>query len=210
LQKAEAIREHNAEHSARLTQAIDEAISRTPRPETRAAIGEFIEALTRGIPHRVRIETRSVTTAVAGARGSVAGESLGRPQWLWQDAGMPFYRADSLTVSGPKFAALVARSATAEADTKPNMTDPTLEQETLQAFAVVEDVSDQVVRFGVGAQAVSERLASESVFSVNAAFAEALETAAGTPVTFTTSASHMADAGIAQIWAQTGANRQRS
>jgi hypothetical protein len=55
-------------------------------------------------------------------------------------------------VSGPKFAAPVARSATAEAGTKPNMTDPTFEQETLQAFAVAEDFSDQVVRFGVGAR----------------------------------------------------------
>ena len=36
------------------------------------------------------------------------------------------------------------------------MTDPTLEQETLQAFAVVEEVSDQVVRFGVGAPAATE------------------------------------------------------
>ena len=85
------------------------------------------------------------------------------------------------------------------------MTDPTLEQETLQAFAVVEEVSDQVVRFGVGATAVTERLAAESVFSVNHAFADALETAAGTPVTYTTSASHMADTGIATIWAATGA-----
>ena len=50
------------------------------------------------------------------------------------------------------------------------------------AFAVLQDVSDQVIRFGVGAQAVSERLAAESVFSVNAAACNALETAAGTPV----------------------------
>jgi hypothetical protein len=54
-------------------------------------------------------------------------------------------------------------------------------------------------------QAITNRLAAESVFSVNAAFADALETAAGTPVTFSTSASHMVDAGIAQIWAATGA-----
>jgi hypothetical protein len=48
------------------------------------------------------------------------------------------------------------------------MADPTLEQETLEAFAVVEEVSDQLVRFGVGAQAITNRLAAESVFSVNA------------------------------------------
>ena len=193
------------EHRERVIAAIGEATDRTPRPETRAAFGEFVEALTRGVPHRVQIETRSVTTAVAGARGAVAVEAIGRPQWLWQDAGIPFFPADSLTVSGPKFAALVARSATAEAGTKPNMTDPTLEQETLQAFAVVEEISDQVVRFGVGATAVTNRLAAESVFSVNAAFAEALEAAAGTAVTYATSASHMADHGIATIWAATGA-----
>jgi hypothetical protein len=68
-------------------------------------------------------------------------------------------------VSGPKYAALVAQSATAEGDNKPNMTDPTLATATLAAFAVVEDVSDQAIRFGVGAQAFTERLASESVFS---------------------------------------------
>jgi hypothetical protein len=43
------------------------------------------------------------------------------------------------------------------------------------------------------------------VFSVNAATADAVETAAGTPVTFATSASHMADLGIAKVWAKTGA-----
>ena len=85
------------------------------------------------------------------------------------------------------------------------MADPTLATATLAAFAVVEDVSDQMIRFGVGAQAVTNRLASESVFSVNAAAADALETAAGTPITFATSASHMADLGIAKVWAQTGA-----
>jgi len=99
----------------------------------------------------------------------------------------------------------VAQSATAEGDNKPNMTDPTLATATLVAFAVVEDVSDQVIRFGVGAQAVTERLASESVFSVNAATANALETAAETPVMFATSASQMADLGIAKVWTKTGA-----
>jgi hypothetical protein len=37
------------------------------------------------------------------------------------------------------------------------------------------------------------------------AFAYAPETAAGTPVTFATSASHMADRAIAKVWEQTGA-----
>jgi hypothetical protein len=61
------------------------------------------------------------------------------------------------------------------------------------------------VRYGVGAQVVSERLAAEAIFSVNAAFADALEAAAGTPVVYATGPSHMADSGIARIWAATGA-----
>ncbi|WP_185292569.1 hypothetical protein [Mycolicibacterium litorale] len=184
---------------------IGAQIESLPRPESRAAIGAFVEGLSHGVPVRVQVETRAVTTAVAGARGAVATESVGRPQWLWQAAGIPFYQADSLTVSGPKFAALVARGATAEAGTKPNMTDPTLESETLAAFAVVEEISDQVVRFGVGAAAITNRLASEVVFSVNSAFADSLEAAAGTPVTYATSPSHMADLAIARVWAKTGA-----
>jgi hypothetical protein len=72
-------------------------------------------------------------------------------------------------------------------------------------FAVIPTVSDQVLRFGVGPTAVTDRLAAESVFSVNAAAADALETAAGTPVAFTVSALRMADLGIAKVWAKTGA-----
>jgi hypothetical protein len=65
-------------------------------------------------------------------------------------------------VSGPKYAALVAQSATAEGDNKPNMTDPTLATATLAAFAVVEDVSDRVIRFGVGAQAGAPNASPQS------------------------------------------------
>jgi hypothetical protein len=185
--------------------AIDQALANNPRPETRAAMSEFTEALARGIPHRATLECRSVTTTLAGARGAVAAGGIGQPQWLWDAAGIPFFDADSLTVKGPKWAALVAQSATPETSTKPNMADPTLSTATLAAFAVVDEVTDQVIKFGVGPQAVSSRLASEVVFSVNAAFAEALETAAGTPVTYATSASHMADLAIARVWAKTGA-----
>uniref|UniRef100_A0A5Q5BP82 Phage major capsid protein n=1 Tax=Mycobacterium sp. (strain MCS) TaxID=164756 RepID=A0A5Q5BP82_MYCSS len=184
---------------------IGRAIESMPRPESRAAIGAFVEGLSHGVPVRVNVECRSITSATAGARTEVANNSGGRPEWLWTAAGIPFNRATSLKVQGPKWAALVARSATAEGGTKPNATDPTLEEETLQAFAVVEEVSDQVVRYGIGAQAVADRLAAESVFSVNAAFAGALEAAAGTPVTYATSASHMADLAIARVWAKTGA-----
>lgn len=198
-------RERQEEDYADKMSMIDDAVRGTPRPETRGAIAAFTRGLANGVPTRVVVEARAVTSANAGARGAVAAGAIGRPQWLWQAAQIPFFPADSLKVSGPKFAALVARSATAEGANKPNLADPTLEEETLEAFAVVEEISDQVVRFGVGAQAVSERLASESVFSVNAAFADALEAAAGTPVAYAGSANRMADLGIARIWARTGA-----
>ncbi|WP_326547044.1 hypothetical protein QGN32_02185 [Mycolicibacterium sp. ND9-15] len=195
-----------AEHSERMRSAVATAVeTRGSRPEDHGQLIEFAQALTRGVPARVQIECRSITSANAGARGAVAVEQLGRPQWLWQAAGIPFTPADSLTVSGPLYDALVAQTATDEGGTKPAMGDPALASATLKAFAVTSVVSDQVIRFGVGAAAVSERLAAESVFSVNAAIADALETAAGTPVTYATSASHMADAGIAKVWAQTGA-----
>src|SRR4051794_15180150 len=62
-----------AEFAERTRQAVAAATDSMPRPETRAAFSEFVEALTRGVPHRVQ-ETRCVTTAVAGARGAVAVE----------------------------------------------------------------------------------------------------------------------------------------
>lgn len=205
IRDALELRNRNDTQQAGYFQAIDDAVRGTPRPETRGAFDAFARGLANGVPTRVVVETRAVTSANAGARGAVAAGGIGRPEWLWQAAGIPFFPANSLKVSGPKFAALVARSSTAEGANKPNMADPSLEEETLEAFAVVEEISDQVVRFGVGAQAVSERLASESVFSVNAAFADALEAAAGTPVVYAGSASRMADLGIARIWARTGA-----
>lgn len=203
LQKAAAVREHNAEHRARIAEAMGQIEHRSRADD--GALDAFALALTRGVPVRVAVETRSVTTANAGARANVAGGNLGRPEWLYTSLRIPFAVSDSLKVAGPKFAQLVARGATAELGTKPNMTDPTLEESTLEAFAVVEDVSDQLVRFGIGAGAVTARLASESVFSVNAAIADALEAAAGTPIVYSTGAGHMVDAGIAKIWARTGA-----
>lgn len=195
--------DHRARSDERLA-AIDQAVATTPRPESRAAMAHFAEELAAGRPARVSVECRSVTSANAGARGGVAVEQLGRPEWLYTACRIPFTVADHLTVSGPLYAALVAQSATAEAQDKPAMTDPTLASATLAAFAVTQTVSDQVIRFGVGAQAVTDRLAAESVFSVNRAAAEALETAAGAPLVYTESAGHMADYGIATVWAQTG------
>lgn len=193
------------EHRDRLNGEIQHLIDHRTPPETRAAMGAFVTNLTRGVPQRLQVECRSVTTTNSGSRHAVAGAGLGRPEWLYDACRIPFSVSDSLVVSGPKFAALVAQSATAEAGTKPGMTDPTLATGTLAAFAVVEEVTDQMVRFGAGAQAVTDRLTAESVFSVNAAAADALETAAGTPITYATGASHMADLGIARVWAKTGA-----
>ena len=138
-----------AEHAERMRTAIAEAIDSTPRPETR---GRSDEALTRGMPYRVQVECRSITSANAGARGAVAVEAIGRPQWLYQAASIPFTVADSLTVMGPLYDALVAQSATNEGSNKPTMGDPALASATLKAFAVTSTVSDQVIRFGVGAR----------------------------------------------------------
>jgi hypothetical protein len=203
LQKAVAI----ADDAQRRREQIQEAIDSTPRPETRGRLDEFAEALTRGMPYRVQVECRSITSANAGARGAVAVEAIGRPQWLYMLASIPFTPANELTVTGPLFDALVAQAATNEAQTKPAMGDPALASATLKAFAVTSTVSDQVIRFGVGARAVTERLAAESVFSVNAAIADSLETAAGAATTFvaSSSAGYMCDLAIAKVWAQTGA-----
>lgn len=195
-----------AERSRDRAAQIGNAIASTSNPVETRALAEFVEMIAAGRPGRVQVEQRSISSANAGARGAIALESVGRPQWLYQAASIPFALADSLTVTGPLYAALVAQSATAETTgPKPSMADPSLASATLQAFGVIQVVSDQVVRFGVGAQAVTERLASESVFSVNAAFADALETAADEPIAYATSASHMADLAIAKVWAQTGA-----
>jgi hypothetical protein len=45
-----------------------------------------------------------------GARGAVAVEQLGRSQWLYQAASIPFTVADSLKVQGPLYDALVAQN----------------------------------------------------------------------------------------------------
>ena len=163
LKDALQLRRRIAEQTERMSQAISQAIETRGRPEDREALNEFAEALRRGVPARVRVECRSITSANAGARGAVALEAIGRPQWLYSLASIPFTAANELTVTGPLFDALVAQTATAEAQTKPAMGDPALASATLAAFAVTSVVSDQVIRLGVGAQAVTNRLASESV-----------------------------------------------
>ena len=154
---------------------------------------------------RIPVEHRSITSANPGARGAVAVETIGRPDWLYTACSIPFTRANALTVRGPLYAALVAQSASAEAQNQPAMTDPTLATATLAAFAVVQTVSRQVVRFGVGAQAVIDRLAAQSVFSVNKAIADALQTAAGAPLGYMGSARQSADLAVATVFARTGA-----
>jgi hypothetical protein len=186
---------------------VQHAIDHTPNPdrvETRA-LAEFADAIAEGRPIRLAVDHRAITSANAGARGAVALEALGRPNWLYNDAGVPFAVADALTVQGPLYHALVAQTSTAEDTTKPSMADPTPASATLKAFGVTQIVTDQVIRFGVGPVAVTERLASESIFSVNAATATAFVTAAGTPAAHTGTASQSADLAIATVWAATAA-----
>ncbi|MDT5344947.1 MAG: hypothetical protein QOE52_4131 [Mycobacterium sp.] len=187
------------------TRLVGEAIAAMPNPVETRALNDFAIAVVEGRPVRIPVEHRSITSANAGARGAVAVEAIGCPEWLYTACSIPFVRANELTVSGPLHAALVAQSATAEARDKPAMTDPMLATATLAAFAVVQTVSRQAVRFGVGAQAVIDRLAAETVFSVNEAIAGALETAAGAPLGYLGSASQSANLAIATVWAQTGA-----
>ncbi|WP_094287661.1 hypothetical protein [Mycobacterium lehmannii] len=205
LAAAKALRAGNDERSEVIGRALAEARSAGWRGDDGGPLAEFAAGLAAGVPTRAAVECRSVTSATAGARGAVAAEALGQADWLWQVASIPFTPADSLTVAGPRYAALVAQDATPEEADKPAMADPAKVSATLEAFGVTQVVSDQVIRFGIGATAVSARLASEVVFSVNAATAAALETAAGTPLGFAGSPSYSADLGIATIWAQTGA-----
>lgn len=200
-QEAERVERQSRER----TRLAGEATAGMPNPVETLALSDFAMAVVEGRPVRIPVEHRSITSANAGAGGAVAVEAIGRPEWLYRACSIPFVRANALTVSGPLHAALVAQSATAEAQNQPAMTDPTLATATLAAFTVVQTVSRQVVRFGVGAQAVIDRLAAESVFSVNKAIADALETAAGAPLGYLGSASQSADLAIATVWAQTGA-----
>jgi hypothetical protein len=200
-QEAERVERQSRER----TRLVGEAIAVLPNPVETRALSDFAIAVVEGRPVRIPVEHGSITSANPGARGAVAVEAIRRPEWLYAACSIPFARAYELTVSGPLYAALVAKSATAEAQNKPAMTDPTLATATLAAFAVVQTVSRQVVRFGVGAQAVIDRLAAQSVISVNKAIADALETAAGAPLGYLGSASQSADLAIATVWAQTGA-----
>ena len=169
-----------------------------------ANIRELVAAVQSGRPHRTTLTRAAVTTALAGATTGVASSAGTLPPYVHLQAGIPFMGAGGLTVQGPTFAALVAQDATAQLGSKPEFTSPELDSATLAAFAVQKKVSDQLVRFGVGAQVVIDRLRAEVIYSINASVATALETAAGTPVTYTTSASAMADTGIASVWANTG------
>ena len=181
---------------------------RPAEPQTRSAdeqhLDELVTAIRAGQPHRTTLTRAAVTTALAGATTGVSGSANGLPPYLHSQAGIAFMGATGLTVQGPLFAALVAQDATAQLSGKPEFTSPELDSATLAAFAVQKKVSDQLVRFGVGAQVIIDRLRAEVVYSINASVATALETAAGTPTTYATSASAMADTAIATIWANTG------
>ena len=68
-----------AEHAERRGKELAKAMDTTPRPEQRAALADFITEVAAGRPVRMAIESRSITTAVAGARGGVAVNGIGRP-----------------------------------------------------------------------------------------------------------------------------------
>ena len=143
-QEAERVERQSRER----TRLAGEAIAGMPNPVETLALSDFAMAVVEGRPVRIPVEHRSITSANAGAGGAVAVEAIGRPEWLYRACSIPFVRANALTVSGPLHAALVAQSATAEAQNQPAMTDPTLATATLAAFTVVQTVSRQVVRFG--------------------------------------------------------------
>ena len=88
----EALRDAVAvkEYTSRTQQALNRAMETTPRPEQRAALADFITEVAAGRPVRVAVECRAVTTAVAGARGGVAVNGIGQPEWLYTAASIPF------------------------------------------------------------------------------------------------------------------------
>lgn len=183
----------------------------TPRAETpdrdddADRLAHLVDAVRAGQPHRTFIRTASpISTTVAGAATGVAASMPGLPPYLHRQVGIPFSPASGATVVGPHFAALVAQSPTTQLSAKPEFTSPTLSSATMAAYAVTKRVSDQVVRFGVGAQVVIDRLRAEVIYSVNAAVATALETAGGGAISYAGSPSQSADLGIATVWANTG------
>jgi hypothetical protein len=189
-----------AASTARFTRAVES----TPSPIEHRALGDFARALSEGVPMRVSIETRSITSLNAGGSVSVGSEQPGQPSWLWSDCQIPFTPAAALTVAGPTWAKLVAQVDTPETQTKPSLADPALASAKLRAFAVVSTVSDQILRYGVGPVAVTTRLTSEVVYSTNAAFAAGLEAAAGTPLAAAATPSEGADLAVGSVWAATG------
>lgn len=194
------LRTVEARERAQMAQRELSRMRSEPDP-SEASLGEFERLLTNRTAGRV--ELRAATTSTAGARTEVAG-ATGRPQYLAQAAGIAQQQATSLRVETPYFAELAVQSSTGEGSTKPVMTDPTLQTGTLEAFAITQEVSDQLIRFGVGLNVIGQRLQAEVVYSVNAATATTFSDEAGTPLTFTESASHMLDLGIATVQERTG------
>jgi hypothetical protein len=205
IERADTDRVRTDAERAVATARFTRAVESTPRPVESRGVAEYIAAMTEGRPVRVSVECRSITSVNAGVSAATAVEQVGQPSFIWSDAAIPFSVAKTLQVSGPLFAALVAAPATAETTLKPSMADPSLSTSTLKAFGITSVVSDQVLRFGVGAPAVYSRLSSEVIFSVNSSFVAALETSAGTPLAAAATPSEGADLAIGHTWAQTGA-----
>ncbi|HWS93022.1 MAG TPA: hypothetical protein VN306_11175, partial [Mycobacterium sp.] len=60
-----------------------EAIAAMPNPVETRALSDFAIAVVEGRPARIPVEHRSITSANADARGAVAVEAIGRPEWLY-------------------------------------------------------------------------------------------------------------------------------
>lgn len=171
-----------------------------------SSLADFEAGLRAGVPQRVAVGAevfhRAATTATAGETVEVAART-GRPAFIWSVLGVPFFRAASSKVEGPTWTALAAQAATAEGGTKPTMADATLDSQQLAAYGVVHTVSDRVVRFGIGEDAVTARLAAEAVYSVNAGVIARLSTH-GTELAFATDTTTSLDTAIAEVVARTG------
>ena len=199
LHEAQRTQTEVTQRTGIIQRAMDEHVG----VETRQALDQFAQLLKARAPGRVELFERAATTAVAGARRAVDA-ATSRPGYVHELAGIAMTPASALVIEGPYFPLYVARAATAEGTTKPVMSDPTLKSVTLGAYADTIDVSDQVVRFGVGLNVIGQRLQAEVIYSVNAAVVDAFETEASTAIAFAGTASSQLDKAIATVVDRTG------
>lgn len=213
LRDADAVREAQSEELARADANKQTLIRQRQIGEAMADAGEaraarqgyddFKQLVMSRQPGSVLLQRAGVTTAIAGARTDTLASNAKLP-YVYMKAGIAFDAATTLTFQSPYFAAHVAQAATGEGTSKPVHADPTLKSVSLAAYATTIVVSDQVSRFGVGIDAIAQRLQQNVIFSVNAATVDAFEAEAGTAVAFAGSAGAMLDKGIALVQSKTG------